>query len=191
MPSIDAHVTKVEQDPNGWYRIHTDDPNVKRLDTKQQKLGQEAFAFMQRNALVRIEYSERESGNINPHTNQPYPPNRYWEKGTELGEKPAEIPMVQPQRAVTAPKEAWRICLSAGGKLAVQTLPMMPTSQRDFETQKRIATAWAEFFYFSEPPERSSLSNGSSAFQTPVATVAGSASTHDAPPPHDDSDVPF
>ena len=88
----------------------------------------------------------------------------------------------------------------AGAKLAVQTLPMMPVQQRSFEVQKQIATAWAEFAFFAEPPARPSL-NGGGADQSQFHAPAGSASTGGAgtnldpipstAPPHGDQDIPF
>lgn len=174
MPSIDTRITRVEQDPNGWYRIHTDDPRIKRLDTKQEPLAKEAQAFMRTEALVRIEFSERE-GNINTNTGQPFI-NRYYERGTQLGETPAQddgIPRVTPTRAVTDPREAWRICLAAGGKLAVMTMPMLAVADRTIEKQMTLATAWAEFFFFSQAPERPSF-NGA---VFPEAGATGAAGT--------------
>lgn len=198
MPSIDAHITKVEQDQNGWYRIHTDDPQVKRLDTKLEPKAREAQGLMKENALARIEFSVRENTKINPSSGQPYPPNHYYESAGSLGEKPDEIPTVQTTRATTAPGEAWRICLAAGGKLAVATLPMMPVQQRSFEVQKQIATAWAEFFFFSEAPERPRLNGGnpSAVFQTSTDTAAaGNPGAYDeplgVPAPVADGDIPF
>ena len=198
MPSIDAHITGVVQDQNGWYRIATDDANVKKLDTQDESRAQEAAALMRSGALARIEFTEQESKNINQHTGRPYI-NRYYNQAGELGEKPAEIPVVATTRAATQPAEAWRICLAAGGKLAVATLPMMPVAQRSFEVQKQIATAWAEFFFFSEAPERPALNGGSrlpSNFPPPASAVpAGNPGAYDqplgVPAPAPDADIPF
>ena len=46
MPSIDAHFEKVEQDQNGFSGRFTDDPRVKRLDTKREEQAKEAQALM-------------------------------------------------------------------------------------------------------------------------------------------------
>src|SRR6266576_891784 len=201
MPSIDARITRVEQDENGWFRIHTDDERVKRLDTKLEPKAKEAQALMRERVLARIEFSERETDKVNPNTGRPYPPNRYYESAGQLGDTPDDqIPVVQTTRATTAPGEAWRICLAAGGKLAVATLPMMPVQQRSFEVQKQIATAWAEFFFFSEPPAQPTIiggNNSASSFPAPAATGAGrnpgayDAPLGDAPPPPSDDDIPY
>jgi hypothetical protein len=171
MPSIDARITKVEQDPEtGWARVHTDDERIKTLDTKRPDLIAEAGQLRVAGVPCRIEFSEKDSRNVNPHSGKPYT-NRYYEGAVALGEKPEPqgIDMVTPTGRKTDPGDAWRICLAAGGKLAVATLPMMPTSQRSFEVQKQIALAWAEFFYFTAAPERPSLNgNPGSHFQAPA-----------------------
>lgn len=198
MPSIDARITRIELDQStGWYRIHTDDERVQRVETKRRDLADEAEKVMQSRMPARIEFSEKE-GNLNPHTQRPYI-NRYFEKATMLGEPKAEpsgIEVVQQTGRKTDPSDAWRICLAAGGKLAVATLPMMPVAQRSFEVQKQIAVAWAEFFFFSTAPAQASLNGGgvsSSQFHPPGDPVAssGPGAYSDAPPPHSDSDIPF
>jgi len=200
MPSIDTHITKVEKDEaTGWGRISTDDPNVKTLQTKRPDLLAEAGQLRLSGVLVRIEYTERE-GNVNPNTGRPYL-NRYYEKATALGEPPqatdSGVETVRQTRTPTDPDEAWRISLAAGGKLAVMTLPMMPTAQRSFEIQKRIALAWAEFFFFTSRPSRPSVNgNPTSPFQAP--TDAGAE--HHSPGAYDEpvmagytgpDDIPF
>jgi hypothetical protein len=82
----------------------------------------------------------------------------------------------QSQGREDPPSKRWSIALQSGGKLAVWTLALMPPEQRDFETQKTIARAWAEFFFFTPPP--SSPSYGS-----------GERDQHE-PPPYSDDDIP-
>jgi hypothetical protein len=199
VPSIDARITKIELDQNtGWYRIHTDDERVQRVETKRRDLADEAEKIMQSRVPARVEFTERE-GNLNSHTGKPYI-NRYFEKATPLGDSapPASsgIEVVQQTGRKTDPGDAWRICLAAGGKLAVATLPMMPVAQRDFGTQKQIALAWAEFFFFSIAPSQPALNGAgvsSSQFQRPADAQpsTGPGAYSDAPPPHDDNDIPF
>jgi hypothetical protein len=197
VPSIDARITKIELDANtGWYRIHTDDERIVRVETKRRDLAEDADKIRESRLPARIEFTERE-GNVNPHTQRPYI-NRYFEKATPLGDAtpPSGIEVVQQTGRKTDPGDAWRICLAAGGKLAVATMPMMPVTQRDFGTQKQIAIAWAEFFFFSTAPAQPSLNGAgvnSSQFQRPADAEPsnGPGAYSDAPPPRSDDDIPF
>jgi len=177
MPSIDAHITKIELDQaTGWYRIYTDG-RPERVETKRKDLADEAEQVMLSRSLARISYTERE-GNINPASGKPFM-NRYFDGATTLGDPPARqggIEVVQQTGRKTDPGDAWRICLAAGGKLAVATLPMMPVKERSFEVQKQIALAWAEFFFFSTAPERPSL-NGSGVSSSQFHSPVGAQST--------------
>jgi hypothetical protein len=152
---IEAHITKVEQEIGSeWAKIHTDHDQVKQLSTKRPELIQEAAALKRSGALAGIDYAEQtktvqtEAG---PRTYRNY----YYNGGGPLHDGASAddgIDRVQPQGRAEDPERSWRICLQSGGKLAVATLPLMPVDQRDFETQKTIARAWAEFFYFTPPP---------------------------------------
>jgi hypothetical protein len=154
MPSIEARITKVEQDAGtGWYRISTDDERVKRLDTKIEEKAQEAARLMNEGSLVLIDFTERQ-GNPNPHQPGSYYMNRYYEQAGSLAEKKEEIPVVTPTGRRTDPEDAWRIALSVGAKLAVETMPLMPAEQRTFEAQKRIAHAWAEWLTSTPSPSQ-------------------------------------
>jgi hypothetical protein len=199
MPSIDAHVTKVELDEaTAWYRITTDHERVKRLDTKRPDNAREAVALMKSGDLARIEFTEMESKNVNQFTGKPYM-NRYWEHGGSIDDKPEieGVETIKAQSRSTNPIDAWRISLAAGGKLAVATLPMMPVEQRSFEVQKQIAIAWATFFFFTPPPDAPETNGGSSSqFQSPVgAGATRNPGAYDDPtesePPRSDDDIPF
>lgn len=158
MASVEARITGVEQDAStGWYRITTDDERVRRLDTKVAEKAREAAELKKSGDLARIEFSEKQ-GNTNPHTGQPYL-NRYYERAGSI-ETPREaddddgITIVKPTRPATDPAEAWRICLAASAKLALDTYPPEVRGEPGaFEVQKKIAVAWARFLYFSRPPE--------------------------------------
>lgn len=157
MPTVEARITGVEQDAStGWYRITTDDESIRRLDTKVAEKAREAAELKKSGDLALIEFSEKQGTNINPHTQRPYM-NRYYEQAgsvePETIEAPPDIPLITPTRAKTDPDEAWRICLAAGGKLAVATLPLLDKEQQDFDSQKKIASAWARFFFFSHAPK--------------------------------------
>src|SRR5262249_19574194 len=88
----------------------------------------------------------------------------------------------------TDPRDAWRMCLNKGRELAVLTMPLMPVEQRAFDTQKRLATAWARFFYFppAPSPEEIAFANtpaGPGAYDEP--------DSYETPPPPGDEDIPF
>lgn len=173
MSTIEATITTVQQDANtGWYRVATDDERIKRLDTKDSDRAKQAAALKGRRS--RITFSEKESNNINPHTNRPYM-DRYFEAAEALNSQSADgIEIVQQGQQTgrkTDPNDAWRMCLNKGGELAVMTLPLMPDDQRSFEIQKQIATAWAKFFYFTPLPAEG------------VNTAAAALGFGDAPQP--------
>jgi hypothetical protein len=99
-------------------------------------------------------------------------------------------------------EDIWRICLTSGGKLAVATLPMLAVADRTFDRQKVVAAAWAEFFFFTGPPEGPSFNGSVGQFHAPTAAAAsGGPGAYDqpigrsfpgaAPPPHSDQDIPF
>src|SRR5215467_328925 len=84
MATVEARITKVEQDENtGWYRITTDDEHIRRLDTKVAEKAHEAAQLKEQGVLAQIEFTEQQSKNINPHTNAPYM-NRYYERAGSI-----------------------------------------------------------------------------------------------------------
>jgi len=186
MPSIEARIVSVEHDTTtDWYRIGTDHERVKRLDTKVREKAQEAAELKKSGALALIDFTEKQ-GNINPHTQRPYL-NRYYEHAGPIDVANDDgITTVAQTGRKTDPGDAWRICLAAGGKLAVATLPLM--EQRSFEAQKQVAYAWAEYFYFTPPPE--SMGMPEPTFSTRVAGDTGNGDYSDGYT-HDDSDIPF
>ena len=155
MPTIQARITEVTQNvETGWYRIATDDDVIKALETSIAEKGHEAGQHKRSGALLEINYSEKSNPNkINPHTQKPYI-NRYYERAEPIDEPEADdgITLVTPPSRTTAPQDAWRMSLGAGAKLAVNTMPLMPAEQRTFETQKKIAYAWAIYLFFTPVP---------------------------------------
>jgi hypothetical protein len=155
MALIEAHITKVEKEVGSeWGAIHTDHGTVKKLTTKMQDKLSEAAQLKQSGVLAGIEYTEK----VRTVDGRTYR-NFYYERAGSLGSNGSSaadgIDIVQPQQQVgraDPPEKKWSIALQGAAKLAVWTLPLMPEGQRDFETQKQIAQAWAEFFFFSEPP---------------------------------------
>jgi len=156
MAVLEANVTKVSKDEGtGWYTIETDG-EPKRLTTRNEVPAKEAAALRRDGVRARLTYTEKE-GNENPRTGQPYI-NRYLDKAEAATANGAsaddgiEVVRAEATSRKTDPRDAWRMCLNKGGELAVRTLPLMASEERDFDTQKRIATAWARFFYFSPAP---------------------------------------
>jgi hypothetical protein len=159
MALIEAHITKVEQEVGSeWGRISTDHDTVKQLSTKRPDLIREAAEFKKSGALVGIDYTEQTKRLDDGRTFRNY----YYNSGGALGNGASAaddgIDRIQPTTRKTDPDDAWRMCLNKGGELAVLTLPLMPAEQRDFETQKTIARAWAQFFYFEPRPSGASPS---------------------------------
>lgn len=191
MPTIEAHITKVEHDVDtGWYRILTDDDQVKRLDTKIAEKAKEAAEIKRSGLLAQIDYSQVE-GRLNERTGKPYV-NRRYERAGSLGEKPQPeddgIDEVKPTSRKTDPGDAWRMCLNKGGELAVNTIPHL--EQRSFEAQKLVAYAWAEFFYTTPPPPSAVMPTPHSPFSyTPAGS--GNGAPPDGPPEYTDDDIPF
>jgi hypothetical protein len=193
VPLIQAHITKVEQEiGSDWGRIETDHDTVKKLSTKKADLLREAAAHKQSGALVEIDYSEQVKRLDDGRTFRNY----YYNGGGSLHENGAGtsttaipgIDMVQPQGREDPPSKKWSIALQGGGKLAVATLPLMPVDQRDFETQKKIALAWAMFFYFTPPPS----GPGASVETTPASMHGAYSEPHyEQPPPLSDDDIPY
>jgi hypothetical protein len=203
---VEARVTNVSHQEGSEFRdIVLDHPSIKRLSTKFQEGINQAIEAKQSGVPWRITYREVPSTNINPQTNRPYAPRRYWLSGEPVDGVTPAAPDVDEETPAfnrrTHPIDAWRICLSAGAKLAVSTLPMMPVHQRDFNTQTAIASAWAEFFYFTPPPQGPSFNSGNSFPTSSPARATGSAgaydeplgpsATADDPSAHDDSDIPY
>lgn len=190
MATIQARITKVEHDVGtGWYSILTDDDSVKKLTTKMEQKAKQAAALKQTGELLEIKYSEKEGTNTNPHTGKPYV-NSYYESAevatpsTNGASADDGIDVVQPTGRKLDPSESWRIALSVGAKLAVATLPLMPAEQRDFDTQRKIALAWAMWVYATPPPTGGFATTFASAPEDPNFGF-------DSPPPHTDDEIPF
>jgi hypothetical protein len=192
MASLEANITKVEKDEStGWYTIRTDDDEIKKLATKQEKPAKEAAALRRDGVRAAITYTLREK----PREDGGVFKNYYLDKaeaavasnGSDDG-----IEVVRQEQAPsrkTDPQDAWRMCLNKGGELAVLTMPLMPVEQRDFDTQKRLAVAWARFFFFSPLPDRAEMAFTAA----PAAAHPGAydePGNYDPPPPTDE-DIPF
>lgn len=162
MPTTEAQILHVEEKESGYARLELDG-RPRFLDTKRRDLIELAYQLLDEGSVNILEYTEMESRNINQATGKPYT-NRYFEglasngreprrqetRQTETRRQTPEPRRPEPERErqptygyETNPVNAWRMALTSGSERAVQTLPLMPTEQRDFETQKQIALAWA------------------------------------------------
>lgn len=192
MALVQAHIVKVEQEIGSeWATIHTDDSTVKKLTTKRPELVSEAAGFKNAGVLVGIDYTERsktvqtENG---PRTYRDF----YYNGGGALGNgasaSTASIPGVDMVPSGTTrgedPDRSWRICLQSGGKLAVATLPLLPEHERTPADQLILARFWAEFFFFTPRPNEPSNAMQPSGYTYEPQGI-------DAPPPYDDSDIPY
>jgi hypothetical protein len=191
MAVVEAQITKVEKDETtGWYTIHTDDSVVKKLGTKQESPAKAAAALRRDGTRAKLTYKENER-EVGDRTYK----NFWLDKAEAAPTNGASadddgIERVAATGRKTDPGDAWRMCLNKGGELAVGTMPMMPVEQRDFDTQKRIAIAWARFFFFTPPPSAdepafasTAAGHGPGAYQEP--------DSYETPPPPSDDDIPF
>lgn len=157
MATVEGSINEVRNNVDtGWYEIKVDGFG-KSLRTKRDELAQLAAKLKRSGTIALVEYTHKPR--TDEATGRVYD-NYYFENATPVEEPTASddgIERVSTPSRKTDPGDAWRITLSAGAKLAVATLPLMPNEQRTFETQKRIAEAWAEWIYFSRPPEAPEL----------------------------------
>lgn len=149
MAVVEAHVTKVEQElGSDWFSVQTDHEQVKKLTTKKKDIAEGAAAVRISGALATITFTQRDR-----ESNGRVYHNYYLDKCEPAASNGAAgIDTVAPVGRKTDPDDAWRMCLNKGGELAVSTMPLMPVEQRDFETQKRLAVAWARFFFYTPLP---------------------------------------
>jgi hypothetical protein len=210
MATIEARVTAVEQEVgNDWIRVRTDHPQVKRLDTKDQDRAQQAVAARNSGEIVLINYTQRPSRNVNPHTGQPYQ-DYYFDgvlagggvqrtNGAHSSPTPQGIDMVPQGQATqgtgrrTDPEDAWRMTLAKSAELAVRTLPLL--DDQSPEAQWRLTLWWANRIYTTPMPGEGQIQpahdpgfattpSGPGAYQEPDLG-------YDQPPPRGDDDIPF
>jgi hypothetical protein len=145
MEEFRATIERVEQDGD-WFSIFTNDGTIKKLTTKREDLAGQAATLRLKGVPARIKFTPNKKTLADGRVF-----NNYYFEGAE--EAPtsngsgavAGIDKIEPSGRKTDPEDAWRMSLAAGAKLAVATMPLMPVESRDFETQKRIALAWADF----------------------------------------------
>jgi hypothetical protein len=161
--SIEATIGQVTFD-NGWYRIETDQGE---FSTKFQDRGSEAQQFVGQRVL--IAYEPGNNGQPRQDKNGKWwPAPRYVsgisspgyvqpqltpQQGAPMPNQPQGNYQPQPQPVQLPPPRGedentrnTRIMRQTAGKLAVWTLPLVPSEQRTFENQLAIAEAWMRYF---------------------------------------------
>ena len=201
MPLARARIDRVEgPNDNGWYRIHCSEGPHDSYDTKDLNRAKEAAAL--RGRFAEIDFSENPVTKFNEKLGRSVTyPNRYYEHAIDSARQDSfggggidPVGGANGSTAIDTPKgeergygwktnpdDAWRMALSTGAKMAIETLPMLPEGQRSFEHQQKIALAWARFIFFTAPPTTSEIMNQvEDSFREP-AFASGPA----------DDDIPF
>jgi hypothetical protein len=195
---VEATIESVQHNvETGWFSIKT---NRGKFDTKIAEKAEEAVALKGENVRLFFTVGQA-SGRTNPHTGQPYPPPRYYDRADRVASgNGAGAGIEQVSGRGMGRDEVWRICLSVGVKAAVDTLPLMPVEQRDFQTQQQIALAWGRFLFFQTAPDLGASTPQTLAAPDPeqgfrpfagVGAESASRGAYDEPPPHTDDDIPY
>lgn len=189
--TVEARITEVVRDATNpiWVRAKTDHATVKRIDMNEDEHARQAMALLASGETAVIEVN---------HTQKPREgggswDNYYWKRVIANAHQPAAMPDIpmeaQPPARATDKGDAWRICLSLGAKLAVQTLPLITRAEdMTFPAQAELARAWGTFIYTTPPPE---------AGQAVAPAPRSSNGAYDAPSygggpgPGSDEDIPF
>ena len=190
MATVEAHITRVQKDEaTGWYSIETDSAEVKKLTTQKDEPAKAAAALRRDGALAVITYTLREKPREGGGTFKNYYIDKAVAAQNGGSDDGIETVRSAPQTRTTDPKDAWRMCLNKGGELAVSTMPLMDVNERDFDTQKRIAFAWARFFFFTPVP---SADQPAPAFADQPAGGPGAYDEPEwGPSQQQDDDIPF
>jgi len=189
MATIEARITGVQKDEGtGWFRIGTDHDKVKRLDTKIEDKAKEALALKRSGEVAVIQYTPKPR--YDEQTGRTYP-NNYYEKALakangDSADSDDGIEVIRPTSRTTNPDDAWRMALSTGAKLAVATLPLM--EKRDFNTQKTVALAWADFIVGTPRPN---VRNPSSSERSVLDEIDSEFGDDGSEYRHTDADIPF
>jgi len=204
---MEAQIVGVVEKPTGWTRIETDG-RPRFLDTKVEELVDLARQLMRDGSVNILDYNERESGNINPHTNKPYVDyyfngvatssngrtreerrDDHRDREPERRPEPQPVPATYDERGFgwrTHPVDAWRMTLGMAAKLAIHTLPLLPVEQRDPESQWILTLWWANRIWFQSQPSDNPLDEP----MHPSAPGAYSEPVDREPYP-DDEGIPF
>jgi hypothetical protein len=156
VPEVETVIRKVTRDERGgrtWFAGEIDPAKIDgKTVTKVETMKEELAALMMRlrdvgePVLIEVTHKQREGQNGKIWDN-------FYLEGARA--KPEEKPTFDeaPQRGGKSPDDAWRIALSVGAKLAVETLPYLPETERDPESQWGIAMFWASRIHTTPPPD--------------------------------------
>ena len=169
---IEVTIQTVEFDQNsGWYAILTDKG---KYTTKVKALAEEALGLV--GHYVLLKFKEKTTTKPAPDGDgyRTYV-DKYFNGAIESGTAPPQgegfkivgaaqaaqaaaqagegfSPPSEPRRGGMTREDQWRVTLLAGAKLAVQTMPLLPSEQRTPETQLQIALWWARWAWFQPVP---------------------------------------
>jgi hypothetical protein len=159
--TVEATIQSVEFD-NGWYRVNTDQGE---FSTKYQDRGSEAQQFIGQRVLIAFQQGDPRQGR-----NGQWYQSRYLSRITSPGYVAPQLPGAQQGGFAQAPSPQMpgppppqpqlpprqqgedentrntRIMRQTAAKLAVWTMPLVPSEQRSFENQLAIAEAWMRYF---------------------------------------------
>lgn len=157
----EATIQSVEFE-NGWYRVNTDQGE---FSTKYQDRGVEAQQFVGQRVLLSYSQGDPRQGRngqwyqsryLSGITSPGYvAPQLQPQQGSPQGLPPQQAPGAPQQQQQVAPQRQLgeddntrntRIMRQTAGKLAVWTLPLIPSEHRGFENQIAIAEAWMRYF---------------------------------------------
>lgn len=169
---IEATILGIEHETNGWVKIKTDAGD---FSTKFPEPIAEAQQNIGQRGVIAFEMGQASQG----RNGQWYPAARYF-KRISTGYQPPFAGQQQPQQQPpmhpsvqafqdrmqqTAPQQQpvqqqpssdqreTRIMRQTAGKLAVATMPLVPSEQRTFQNQIALAEAWVRYFV-SGPPQQ-------------------------------------
>jgi len=153
--STPGRITDVKRKDTGWFNIRfSGEPSL--FQTKREDLAGEAARFQRADKLGRVSHTTRHKELDDGRTFD----DHYFEgivEEVELDE-PIQIEREESWGRRTPLPDAWRMALSTGAKLAVDTMPLMREDQpKDFETQKTIAYAWAYWIFTTPRPSGTPL----------------------------------
>lgn len=153
---IEATIQGIEPDGNGWVKVNTDQG---QFTTKFPEPIAEAQAHLGQRVLIAYEMGVASTG----RNGVVYPAPRYFRRVAQPGyvqpqqAQPQYQPQAQPQPVQQQPQQqpqapenddtrAMRIMRQTAGKLAVATMPLVPSEQRTFPNQIAVAEAWMRYF---------------------------------------------
>ena len=160
MPTVEARVTQLVRKPNSpFVRATLDHPEVKNLESRYPEKIAELKALWDSGDLAVIQYSE--NSRYDEASQRSYT-NRYYESSRtgvpENGGSRTEIPVEQPRggqgaappprsdiplepRSETNPRDAERMAITSGFKLALGMLPHL--EDKSFGAQEQVASRYA------------------------------------------------